>query len=191
MGGAGVILGAGGGEKVEGDAQPLPGLQELLVEAGRDLFRGQPLRLGANGDGGAVLVAAGDHENAVAAGAVVAGEDVGREVGADNLARVQGAVGVGPGHADEYLFGHGTGLDCSIPRSERRLRGRGADFSPRGQVPPPATCGRPDGEAGRNAARPRRRHAWRAPRPTCVAAAPGGPLRSRAQRGRWSPRRRA
>ena len=134
MGGTGVVLGAGGSEQVEGYAQPLPRLQELLVEAGRHLVRGQLLGLGTDGDGGAVLVAAGDHEDAVAAGAVVAGEDVGGEVGADDLSGVEGAVGVGPGYADEYLFGHGTGLDCSIPRSERRLRGISRGFQSSGSV---------------------------------------------------------
>ncbi len=79
------------------------------MEAGRHLVWRRPFRLGADGHGSAVLVAAGDHEHLVPLGAVVAGEDVGREVGADDLARVQGAVGVWPGHADEDLFGHRFG----------------------------------------------------------------------------------
>ena len=64
------------------------------------------LLLGADGDRRAVLVAAGDHEHVVAGGAVVASEDVGRQVGAGDLTDVEGAVGVGPGDGDEYLFGH-------------------------------------------------------------------------------------
>ena len=101
-----VVLGAGGREEVEADAEALPGLEELGVELGGDLARRAALLLGADGDRRAVLVAAGDHEDVVAGGAVVAGEDVGGQVGADDLTDVEGAVAVGPGDGDEYLFGH-------------------------------------------------------------------------------------
>ena len=74
---AGVVLRAGGGEEVEADPEALPGLEELRVELGGDLAGRAAFLLGADGDRGAVLVAAGDHEHVVAGGAVVAGEDVG------------------------------------------------------------------------------------------------------------------
>ena len=73
-----------------------------------DLLRRLALLLGAHGDRRAVLVGAGDHEHAVAGGAVVAGEDVGGQVGAGDLAEVQRAVGVRPGNADEDRFANAT-----------------------------------------------------------------------------------
>ena len=80
--------------------------EELGVELGCDLAGAAPFLLGADGDRRAVLVAAGDHEHVVACGAVVASEDVGGKVGADDLTDVEGAVAVGPGDGDEYFFGH-------------------------------------------------------------------------------------
>ena len=73
-----VILGAGGGKEVEGDAQLLPALQKLLVEAAGNLLGRFSLLLGPQGDWGAVLVAPRDHEHLVALGPVVAGKDVRR-----------------------------------------------------------------------------------------------------------------
>jgi len=66
-----------------------------------------------------VLVAAGDHKDLIAGRPVVAGKDIGREVGANDLADVQGSVGVGPGDTQEHaLFllraGHNYRKDCSI-----------------------------------------------------------------------------
>ena len=76
-------------EEVKADTKSFPGLEELLVEAGRDVSRGDALLLGADGDRRAVGIAAGDHEHVVAGRAVVAGEDVGRQVGADDLSDVE------------------------------------------------------------------------------------------------------
>ena len=76
-----VVLRARAGEEIEGDADSLPGLQELGVKAVDDLLRTAALLLRPHGDGGAVGVGAGDHDHPVPLGAVVAGEDVGGEVG--------------------------------------------------------------------------------------------------------------
>src|SRR3972149_6207461 len=132
LGGAGVVLRAGGGEQIEGDAEALPGIEELGVEAAGEAVRRQPFGLGADGYGRAVLVAAGDHEDTVAEGALVAGEYGRGEVGADDLTGVEGAVGVGPGDADEYLFRHGIRLDCST--------GLGLEHWGVGAHPPLETC---------------------------------------------------
>ena len=70
-----------------------------------DLLRRAALVVGAHGDRRAVLVAAGDHEHVVADHAVVAGEDVGRQIGAGDVAEVQRAVRVGPGDGDEDAAG--------------------------------------------------------------------------------------
>ena len=78
-----------------------PVAEELLVVAVGDLLRRDALLLGADGDRRAVLVAARDHQDVVAAQALEAGEDVGRQVHAGQVADVQRAVGVRPGRADE------------------------------------------------------------------------------------------
>jgi hypothetical protein len=48
-----------------------------------------------------VEIAAGDHKHTITAHSVESGEDVGGEVGAGDVAEVQGAVGVGPADGDE------------------------------------------------------------------------------------------
>ncbi len=106
LGDGGVVGSASGGEEVEGDAQPLPAIEELALVVPGDGLGGLAGLLGLDGDGGAVLVGAGDHEHLVAAGAVVAGEDVRRQVAAGNLPQVQVAVGVRPGDPDEDSLAH-------------------------------------------------------------------------------------
>ena len=66
-------------------------------------FGADALVVGAHGHGRAVLVAAGNHQHAIAGHAVVASEDVGRQVGAGDVAEVQRPVGVRPRHGDEYV----------------------------------------------------------------------------------------
>ena len=127
LGDARVVLRAGGREEVEADAEALPALEELGVEVRRHLGRGAAFFLGADGDRRAVLVGAGDHQDFVAGGAVVAGEDVRRQVGADYLADVQGAVSVRPGDPDKDTFRHRA--DCSIAQVQR-APGDGSTIGP-------------------------------------------------------------
>ena len=68
--------------------------------------RGNSFLIGSDGNGGAVGIAAGDHQHFVAAHSVIAGEDVGGQIAAGDVSEMQGAVGVGPGNADEYTFRH-------------------------------------------------------------------------------------
>ena len=82
-----------------------PRLQEQGVIAVDHLGGGDALLVGADGYGRAVGVAAGHHQHAVALQPVVAGEDVGGQVTAGDMAHVQRAVGVGPGNTDENAFG--------------------------------------------------------------------------------------
>ena len=105
-----VVVGHGRGEGVERDAHPLPGVEDRLVELGHDLGRRAALVVSADGDRRAMRVGAGDHGDAVAADAVVAGEDVGGQIGAAELSVVDRTVGVGPGDADEDVVGHGSRL---------------------------------------------------------------------------------
>ena len=73
-----VILGMRGREKVEGDAQFVPGVQELGMVSIQDVFRGYAFGLGANRDGSAVAIASRNHQHFVAFGPVIASEDVRR-----------------------------------------------------------------------------------------------------------------
>ncbi len=76
-----VVLRVGVGEEVITDADTLLGVQETGMVALKQFPRGDAFLLGPNGDGGAVGIGAGDHEDVVAGQAMVAGEDVGGQVG--------------------------------------------------------------------------------------------------------------
>ena len=112
-----VVLGVGVGEEVERDAEVAPGFEEADVVALEVLARRQPLLLGANRDRRAVRVAAGDHQDAVAAQAVVAGEDVRRDVRAGQVPQMQVAVGVRPGNKNADRLVHL--LTSSFRRGQR------------------------------------------------------------------------
>ena len=100
-----VVLGVGGGEEVEGDAQALPRIEELGVVAVQDDLGIDALLVGADGDGGAVGIGAGHHQDLVAFHAVVAGEDIGCQIAAGDVAHVERAVCIGPGNTDENTLG--------------------------------------------------------------------------------------
>ncbi len=84
-------------------------LQEVGVVAIHDLPRRDSFFLCPHGGGGAVGVGAGDHQHVVAHQAVIAGEDVGRQVSPRHVAQMTVARGVGPGDADEYSLWIGGG----------------------------------------------------------------------------------
>ncbi|MEY3073184.1 MAG: hypothetical protein RLZZ353_1380, partial [Actinomycetota bacterium] len=90
------------------------------MEAVDDLAGRDALLLGAYRDGGAVAVRARHHQDPVAGDAVVAGEDVGRQVRAGEVAEMQRTVGVGPGDGDE---------DVPRPSGRGRRGGRGGDHA--------------------------------------------------------------
>ena len=70
------------------------------------LLRRQPFEFGANGDGRTVLVRAGHHEHVIAPKPVVAGENVGGEVGPRDLSKVERPVRIRPRHAYKDAFWH-------------------------------------------------------------------------------------
>ncbi len=80
LGDAMVILGVGVGEQVIANADFLKGVQEAGVEALKDLTRAHSLSIGADGDGRAVGIGAGDHQHVVPHQPVIAGKDVRRQV---------------------------------------------------------------------------------------------------------------
>ncbi len=71
-----------------------------------DLARGLAALVGLDGDRRAVRVRAGDHQDAVALQPVIAGKDIGRQVGAGQVADVQIAVGIRPGDGNVDRVGH-------------------------------------------------------------------------------------
>ena len=99
-----VVLGARAGEQVEGDAEIPPRIKLRGAVLVHDLLRGQPLLLGGDGYGRAVLVAARHHEHLVPFQPVVPREDVRGHVAARQVAQVDVAVGVRPGYGDKNLF---------------------------------------------------------------------------------------
>ena len=95
-----MVVGARGSEQVEGDAHPVPGLQEQGLEPVHHHLRRDAFLLGAEGYGRPVLVGPRHHDHLVPLGAMVSGEDVGGEVGPGQVAQVQRPVGIGPGDCD-------------------------------------------------------------------------------------------
>jgi hypothetical protein len=79
-----------------------------VVELLEQRARGDAVFVGLDRDRRAVRVRAADHQDAVALEPVVAGEDVGGQVGPGQMADVQIAIGVRPGDGDMDRFGHGT-----------------------------------------------------------------------------------
>ncbi|MBT9149610.1 MAG: hypothetical protein DDT28_01045 [Dehalococcoidia bacterium] len=102
----GVVRGVGSGEKIEGNAQLLPGFQESLVVPGCHLLRTDSLPFGADGYGCAVHIAAGDHQDVVALQAMVAGEDVGGEISPGDMPQMQWPIGIRPGNSNKNMLGH-------------------------------------------------------------------------------------
>ena len=102
-----VVRGVGGGEQVERDAQPLPGVEELGMVALQHFLRFHAFLVGADGDGRAMGVGAGDHQHVVALHAVISGENIGGQVAAGHMTHVQRAVGVGPRDTYQDALRHG------------------------------------------------------------------------------------
>ena len=100
------------GIQVPGNAQLLPAVQELTMIEPGDFSWCLTFLLCLNCDRGAVLVRAGDHQYLVPLEAMVAGEDICREIAPGDMAQVQRPIDVGPADPDEYslthnLFRHG------------------------------------------------------------------------------------
>jgi len=108
-------------ESFAGVGNPFSSGDLTLGEAVLDLGSGarfDAFLVGPHRDGRAVSVAPRHHQHPVAPEPVVAGEDVGRQVRARDVAQVQRAVGVGPCHGDE----DGTSRCGHPPRIGEPLR---------------------------------------------------------------------
>ncbi len=115
-----VVLGAGGGVQVPRDVELLPVVEELGVVPVDDDLGVDALLVGPNGYRRPVHVRAGHHQHVVAQGAVVAGEDVGRDVDPGHVAQMARPAGVRPGDGDEDL----AGQSALRIRERRWYRGR-------------------------------------------------------------------
>ena len=102
LGDIGVVVGVGGGEQVEADAEPLPRPQKLALVSREDVFRRHAALVGGDGHRRPVSVAAGHHSDLAAEHPLKASENIRRQVAARRLSDVDGAVGVGPSDAYEY-----------------------------------------------------------------------------------------
>ena len=129
------VDGRGGvGEEVVGEAHGVPEVDVEAVHAARPDRGGDVGVLGGHHNRGAVHVAAGHHEHAIALHAMVAREDVGRQVGARDVAQVAGTACIGPCDGYKYLFGfilhYYIGLLTSIKLRQKLVvscsRGKGA-----------------------------------------------------------------
>jgi hypothetical protein len=94
------------GEEIEGDPQLLIGLQKAPVVPPEDIFWCHAFALSGHRDRRPVRVASAHHENAVAAQTVIAGEGIGGNIDAGDMAEMEITVGVGPGDEDADRFWH-------------------------------------------------------------------------------------
>jgi hypothetical protein len=107
------------GPVVETDREAVEGALDLLAPAPDVVGVGDVLLLRVDRDRRAVLVRAADEDDVLALHAQRAHVDVGREVGARDLAEVDRAVGVGEGAGDE-VAGHVPSVGrVTVPRRDR------------------------------------------------------------------------
>ena len=71
-----------------------------------DFQRGGLFGVGAHGDGRAVRIRAGNHQHLAAAQALVAGEDIRRQIRTGQVADVDFGIGVRPGNSNKNGFRH-------------------------------------------------------------------------------------
>src|SRR5512144_1411585 len=74
-----------------------------------------------DGDGSAVRVGAGNHEDIVAFEAVIAGDDVAGEMRTGDIAHMDLGVSIRPGNGDEDVFRHKGSLGYLLAGSDWRL----------------------------------------------------------------------
>ena len=102
----GVVRGAGRRVQVERYPQTVPAIKKLVVVAIRYLFWCHTFLFRSDHDRGSVLIAPRYHQHFVPGESMVAGKDVGRQVAAGDVSKVKGAIGVGPGYANENTLCH-------------------------------------------------------------------------------------
>ena len=121
-----MVVRAGASKQVERDAQAAQAVEEFGLLAFHDFLGALAGFLGGDGDGRAVLVAAGDHEHVVSLHPVVTGKDIRRQESPGDVAEMERAVCVGPGDPDKDTLGHGvsrTGQILALCRGLSYLAG--------------------------------------------------------------------
>ena len=86
-----MVVGPGGRVEIPTDTERLPCLEELRVITVDDLLWAHVLLFGAHGDRRPVHVGSRDHQNLVSREPVIAGEDVGRQIGTGEMPEMAGA----------------------------------------------------------------------------------------------------
>ena len=164
-----VVFGVGRGEQVIAQSKLAREVEEAVVVTLVDGLGRYALDLGTDRDRRAVGIRARDEEHPSATEAMVAGQDVGRQVSAGQVADVDLGVGIGPGGGDEKGRIHERiSLRCNPGSASRgRVKSEGGTRKPAraGQQNGLPCLDSPSGSQP-DCARPNRRR----PRP----AGPGG-----------------
>src|SRR3990172_6233209 len=90
-----------------------------------DLFRRHALGVGPNGDGRPVGIGARYHEHSVPLESMEAGEHVGGQVRASDVAHMNVGIRIRPGYRDKNVFGHGSILREAEFYQENKTASRG------------------------------------------------------------------
>ena len=102
------------GEQIEGDAQFPPAIEELSVVFVRYLLWGGRFLFSTNGNWRSVLVTTRNHQHIIALKAMIAGKDIGRQIGTGDVSQMQGTVGIGPGNTYENAFAQSLSIDTLL-----------------------------------------------------------------------------
>ena len=93
-------------EQVEGNAQPLPGVQERGVITINNLPGRGPFGVRSHSDWGTMRVTARYHQYLIALKPMVPCKNVSGQIGASKVAEMKRAVGIRPSDPDENTIGH-------------------------------------------------------------------------------------
>ena len=100
----GVVCCAGAGKQVEGNAQFIPALEELLVIF-RSYFPGSSiLLLGTKRNRRSMLVTPRYHEYLIAFETVVPCKNISGQVGSRYMSQMEGTIGIRPGDRNQNMF---------------------------------------------------------------------------------------
>ena len=101
MGNLGVIGGVRRGKYVKGYAQFAPAIDELPMIPGCYFLWSSRFLLSPNGNRRSVLVTARNHQHMIALKAMIAGKNIGWQIGTSDMPQVQWAIGIRPGNTYE------------------------------------------------------------------------------------------
>ncbi len=109
----------GAGKQIVGQAESHEVLDNNAVVLVRECLGGHALFLSRHQNRGAMLIGTGDHEDVLATHSHVAGENIGGDTKAGNVADVTGTVGIRPGNCGENMR---HGYKTTSPRGAGHIR---------------------------------------------------------------------